>query len=193
MNAESDFQVPIGFELAHEEWLAIGGKEFQEECWSKGNFAYYRTRYWALVRQAIFARDSATCFRCQASAGHVHHLTYDFSGIDHLHPDALVSVCAPCHQLVEYARLAESLISRISSRFSACKGFLEGAPNCRDQTATHVYACLFEYQDEIAELQTLFAAGTPTRVVERNRMRRSMRLLAALGSKTKRTKNGLQP
>ena len=104
VNAESDFQVPIGFDLAHEEWLAIGGKQFQEECWSVGCFAVYRTRYWALVRQAIFARDSATCFRCQASAGHVHHLTYDFIGIDHLHPETLVSVCAPCHQLVEYGK-----------------------------------------------------------------------------------------
>ena len=159
MSAESDFQVPIGFELAHEEWLAIGGKEFQEECWSKGeNFAYYRTRYWALVRQAIFARDSATCFRCQASAGHVHHLTYDFIGIDHLHPEALVSVCAPCHQLVEYARLAESLISRIDRRISLCKGFLEDS--CLDQNAAHVYARLLEYQDELAGLQTLFATGT---------------------------------
>ena len=161
MNAESDFQVPIGFELAHEEWLAIGGKEFQEECWAKENRAYYRTRYWALVRQAIFARDSATCFRCQASAGHVHHLTYDFIGIDHLHTETLVSVCKPCHRMVEYARLAESLISRIDRRISLCEGFLEDSSNCLDQNAAHVYARLLEYQDELAGLQTLFATGTP--------------------------------
>ena len=161
MNAESGFQVPIGFDLAHEEWLAIGDEEFHVKCYSGGYNAFYGTRYWALVRQAVLARDSATCFRCQGSAAYVHHLRYDYFGLDHLHPETLVSICGLCHQLVEYARLAQSLIWRISSRFSVCKGFLEDVPNCRDQTTTHVYACLLEYRDEIAELQTLFAAGTP--------------------------------
>ena len=161
MNAESDFQVSIGFELAHEEWLARGGEKFHIECYSVGYSAYYRTRYWALVRQAIFAKDSATCFRCQASAAHVHHLTYDFIGIDHFHPETLVSVCGPCHQLVEYARRAESLISKISRRILRCKAFIKNRSNCFEQNASYDYARLLEYQDELAELQTLFATGTP--------------------------------
>ena len=177
MNAQLDFQVPIGFELAHAEWLAIGGSKFQEECWESGNYAYYRTRYWALVRQAVGARDSATCFRCQGSAGHVHHLTYDFIGIDHLHPEALISVCAPCHQLVEYARVAESLVSRIHRRISLCRGFLEGRGNCREQNAAHVYARLLEYQDELVGLQTLFATGTP---YKNPRMRRGAKANAGI-------------
>jgi hypothetical protein len=161
MNAESDFPVPVGFDLAHEEWLASGGKEFHEKCYSDIQLNLYRTRYWALVRQAVLARDSATCFRCQGNAGYVHHLSYDFFGEDHLHPDSLVSVCGPCHQMVEYARLAESLISRIYRRISLCEGFLEGSVGCLDQNPAHVYARLLEYQDELAELQTQFAAGTP--------------------------------
>ena len=161
MNTESDFQVPIGFELAHEEWLARGGKEFQMECHAGGYLAYYRTRYWALVRQAIFARDSATCFRCQASAGHVHHLTYDFFGNDHLHPEALVSVCATCHQMVEYARLAEPLISRSNRDIALCIDFLEDRCDCLNQNAVDAYTRLLGNQDRLAELQALFAAGTP--------------------------------
>jgi len=161
VNTESDFQVPIGFELAHQEWLAKGAGKFHEECFSVGYFAYYRTRYWALVRQAIFARDSATCVRCQGSAAHVHHLGYDFLGIDHLHPETLVSVCGPCHQLVEYARRAESLISKISRRIIRAKRFIENRSNCFEQSAAYDYARLLEYQDELAELQALFATGTP--------------------------------
>ncbi len=161
MDAELDFKVPIGFELAHAEWLAIGGKEFQMTCQAGEYRAYYRTRYWALVRQAIFARDSATCFRCQASAGHVHHLTYDFFGNDHLHPEVLVSVCAPCHQMVEYARLAEPLISGSEREIALCTDFLEDRRDSLNKTAADGYTRLLGFQERLAELQSLFAAGTP--------------------------------
>jgi len=160
VNAESDFQVPTGFDFAHEEWLSRGGKEFRRK-YAGADFDYYETRYWALVRQAVLARDSATCFSCQGSAGYVHHLSYNFTGEDHLHPETLVSVCGQCHQMVEYARLAESLMSKMRRRFSLCTGFLEDRRGCLDQNAAHVYARLLEYQDELAELQTLFATGTP--------------------------------
>jgi hypothetical protein len=157
----SELKVPSGFELAHEEWLARGGEEFHTECFSVGYSAFYRTRYWALVRQAVFARDSAACFRCQASAGHVHHLSYDFIGVDHFYPETLISVCGPCHQLVEYARRAESLISRINRRIIRAKQFIKNRSECFEQNAAYDYARLLEYQDNLAELQALFAAEIP--------------------------------
>jgi len=58
--------------------------------------------------------------------------------------------------LVEYARKAESLISRISRRISLCKGFL--SDRYREQNAVHVCARLLEYQDELANLRNLFAS-----------------------------------
>jgi hypothetical protein len=161
VSGELAIQVPTGFELAHEEWLAKGGEEFRRKYYAGAHFDYYQTRYWALVRQAVLARDSATCFRCQGSAGYVHHLTYTSTGEDHLHPETLAPVCGSCHQMVEYARLAESLMSKIRRRISLCTGFLEDRRGCLAQSAAHVYARLLEYQDEIAELQTLFSSGTP--------------------------------
>jgi len=161
MNADSELQVPTGFEIAHEEWLASGGKEFRRKHSIGTHFGYYETRYWALVRQAVLARDSATCFRCQGSAGYVHHLNYNFTGRDHLYPENLVSVCGPCHQMVEYARLAESLMSKIRRRISLCRGFLEDRAGCLDQNAAHVTARFLEYQDELAELEKLFATNMP--------------------------------
>jgi hypothetical protein len=58
--------------------------------------------------------------------------------------------------LVEYARKAEALISRIRHRISASKGFLENARGCANQNATLIYARLLEYRDQLAELQRLF-------------------------------------
>jgi hypothetical protein len=135
---EANVQVPAGFEIAHEEWLANGGKEFRRKFNAGAHYNYYRTRYWALVRQAVLARDSATCFRCRGTASYVHHLNYNFTGEDHLHPEILVSVCGRCHQVVEYARLAESLISKISRRISLCEGFLEDRQGCLDQNGARI-------------------------------------------------------
>ena len=177
MNASENFQVPVGFEVAHEEWLALGGKKFlcmpgkltpvhEASLAARGQHYithsdYYKTRYWALVRQAVLARDSATCFRCREPASYVHHLFYTFRGEDHLHPETLVSICRPCHQIVEYARLAESLLTKIHRRISLCRGFLEDRRGCLDQNAAHVAARLLGYQDELAELEELFTTGTP--------------------------------
>ena len=177
MNTSENFQVPAGFEMAHEEWLALGGKKFlcmpgkltpahEASLAARGQHYithsdYYKTRYWALVRQAVLARDSSTCFRCGGIAGYVHHLFYNFRGEDHLHPETLVSICGTCHQIVEYARLAESLLTKIHRRISLCKGFLEDRQGCLDQNAAHVAARLIGYHDELAELEKLFATGTP--------------------------------
>ena len=176
MNTSDNFQVPAGFEVAHEEWLALGGKKFlclpgkltpahEESLAARGqryitHSDYYKMRYWALVRQAVLARDSSTCFRCRGPASYVHHLSYTFRGEDHLHPETLVSICGPCHQIVEYARLAESLLTKIHRRISLCSGYLKDEPGCLDQDAAHVAARLLGYQDTLAELEKLFATNT---------------------------------
>lgn len=163
MNAGDNFQVPHGFEAAHEEWLACGGQQFRRKHIIGSRYDYYDTRYWALVRQSVLARDSSTCFRCGGIASYVHHLHYTFRGEDHLHPETLVSICGPCHQIVEYARLADSLLTKIRRRISLCKGFLEDRAGCLTQNAVHVTARLLGYQDELAELEELFATKTPYR------------------------------
>ncbi len=143
--------VPPGFEASHAEWLGNGGRTFYQ---ARPDF--YESQYWNLVREAVLNSRGFKCCRCGGEANQVHHLNYDFIGEDHFHPETLVAICRPCHGLVEYARKAESLVSRISRRIALCKGFLDGKPNCRDQNATHVFARLLEYRDELAELQCLF-------------------------------------
>lgn len=149
-------QVPAGFESSHAEWLRMGGQAFRELHRFGPRPDFYRNRYWKLVKEAVLTSRQAKCCRCAQDASQVHHLNYEFVGEDHLHPDTLVAICKSCHGLLEYARKAESLISRISRRMSLCKRFSDGRP-CRDQTAAHVGARLLEYQDELAELRSLFA------------------------------------
>ena len=151
-------QVPTGFEASHAEWLRIGGQTFHELHRFGPRPDFYRSKYWELVKLAVLTSKEFKCCRCSGNANLVHHLNYDCVGEDHLHPEALATVCRSCHGLVEYARKAESLISRISRRISLCKGFL--GDRYREQNPAHVCARLLEYQDELAKLKNLFATKT---------------------------------
>jgi hypothetical protein len=152
--------VPPSFEASHAEWLRIGGQTFRDLQRFGPRPDFYRSQYWKLVKEAVLTSREFKCCRCNGDAAQVHHLNYDCVGEDHLHPETLVAICRPCHGLVEYARKAESLMSRISRRSSLCKGFLEDRRGCLDQNAAHLYARLLEYQDELAELRKLFATET---------------------------------
>src|SRR5581483_897634 len=143
-----------GFEVAHAEWLRIGGPAFREVHRFGPRSDFCRSQYWKLGKEALLVAREFKCCRCTGNANQVHHLNYDYVGEDHLHPETLVAVCRPCHGLVEYARKAESLMSRISRRISLCNGFLEDHRGCLDQNATHIYARLLEYQDELGELRS---------------------------------------
>ena len=148
--------VPTGFEAAHDEWLKIGGQTFRERHRFGAGPEFYRTYYWKLVRDAVLASKGFKCCRCNGDAKLVHHLNYDHVGEDHLHLESMAAVCKSCHGLVEYARNAESLISRISRRISLCKGFL--SDRYREQNPAHICARLLEYQDKLAKLRNLFAS-----------------------------------
>lgn len=151
-------EVPTGFEAAHAEWLHVGGPAFRNAYKLGPEPSFYRSHYWVLVKEAVLASKDFKCCRCTGPAKQVHHLNYYYVGEDHLHPDSLVAICRPCHGLVEYARNAESLISKISRRISLCKGFLND--RYREQNPVHVVARLLEYQDDLAELRRLFTAKT---------------------------------
>src|SRR5665647_536935 len=149
-------QVPPGFETAHAEWLRIGGQTFRERHWCGAGSEFYRSQYWKLVKDAVLTSKGFKCCRCNGDANLVHHLNYDHIGEDYFHPETLAAVCRACHGLIEYARKAESLISRISTRISLCKGFLRD--RYREQNPAHIYARLLDYQDKLAELRNLFAS-----------------------------------
>ena len=152
--------VPPGFEAAHEEWLNQGGWEFKRRVMCYGDAAFYATRYWTLVRKATLERDGFKCFRCSKQANQVHHLHYTFLRQDHLHPEALVSICRPCHGLVEYARNAEDLLSQIRSRIVSCQGFVDGRHGYEDQNPVKVYSRLLEYRKRLSELRGLYESQT---------------------------------
>ena len=149
--------VPAGFEVAHEEWLSKGGKDFFKEYFFSS--AFYETGYWQLVRQCVLVSKNFLCCRCGGEASQVHHLNYDHIGEDHFYPENLAVVCVPCHGLVEYARLTESLVSRIERRISLCEGFIEDTPGCLSQSPAHVYERLLEYQAELNVLIKFFSSG----------------------------------
>ena len=149
-----------GFEAAHAEWVKIGGKTFRDRHRPTVRPDFYRSQYWKLVKEAVLISKSFKCCRCGGDAKQVHHLHYDFIGEDHFHPESLVAICRPCHGLVEHARNAEALISRISRRISLCNGFMEDRRGCLDQNAIHVAARLLEYREDLGELRRLFATQT---------------------------------
>jgi len=142
---ETEFRSAL--ELAHEEWIKHGGKKIFS---SFSEIAFYKTHYWDLVKRAILNRDASLCFRCGGGANQVHHLHYDFRGEDHLHPESLVAVCRPCHGLVEYARIAIELVSKIELKIVSSSS-----------DTIHAYALLLKYQDKLKRLRDGFSSGVP--------------------------------
>ena len=149
--------VPDGFEAPHVVWLRLGGNEFRKRHYPGPDSSYYQSEYWIEVRAAILSRDKHGCFRCGQVATQVHHLHYRHAGEDHLHPESLVSVCFPCHGLVEYARHAEDLASVIRRRTLSCQGFADGRRGFDDQIPVKVYSRLLEYRSRLNALQERYA------------------------------------
>lgn len=150
--------VPTGFEESHAEWLRLGGNDFRSIHRSGAAPAFYRSRYWKLVKNAVLTSREFKCCRCSGVANKVHHLNYRWIGEDHLHPESLAAVCGSCQGLIAYVSNAESLITRISRRISLCKGFM--ADRYREQNPAHICARLLGYRDTLDELRRLFATKT---------------------------------
>ena len=150
---EEQFNIQPGFEAVHDEWLSQGGREFRKTFYESPNRRYYASQYWKLLKQAVFNRDSKKCFRCEGLASQIHHLCYDFTGEEHLHPEVLVSVCKRCHSLAEYARRAESIIRNIDRR----KYFLTKAI----ESDVYVYLRLLEYRSMLARFRRSFESAIP--------------------------------
>src|SRR4051812_40923522 len=91
-------------------WISSIETEVDIKRWTDKPF--YKSTYWSLVRDAILQRDQSHCFRCRETA---------------THPETLISICRPCHGLVEYARKAHSLSHRIAGRISVCEELLRNA------------------------------------------------------------------
>ena len=151
--------VSSGYEAAHREWLAQGGKQFRIRFGLGAQVAFYHTQYWRLVSQATLERDGFKCFRCAEQACQVHHLHYEFMWQDHLHPEALVSVCYGCHGLVEYARKAETLVPIIRRRIYSCQSFVDGMPGSGRGNPVRVFSRLLEYRERLAELTRLYESN----------------------------------
>jgi hypothetical protein len=54
--------------------------------------------YWQDVRTQVLKRDGHKCQSCGSRKNlHVHHLTYEHHGEEHLHLDELQTLCSVCH------------------------------------------------------------------------------------------------
>jgi hypothetical protein len=149
-------QVPTGFEAAQAVWVRLGGVAFRKTYAVGPRSAFYQSEYWKTVKHEFLVSRDFKCCRCTGKATQVHHLNYDHLGEDHLHPDSLVAICRPCHGLVEYARNAGSLMSRIRRRISLGNGFIEGG--YPDQNPTHLFARLLEYKEVLSDLKSRFSS-----------------------------------
>lgn len=148
--------VPKGFEEAHAEWLRSNGTEMRRKFMVGYCPEFYRTTYWKLVKAAVLKRDGSVCCRCAAPANQVHHLDYRRRGEDHFYPDSLLSLCRDCHGLVEYARLAEGMMSTFRYRIARIREFLEGNARSASETPLKSLSRLLEYRDELAGYKAKF-------------------------------------
>jgi len=64
--------------------------------------SYLRTPLWQRTRRRILKRDRRTCVRCGEKAKEVHHLAYTNAVMKGEDDSQLVSLCADCHDKVEF-------------------------------------------------------------------------------------------
>lgn len=97
-------------QLAQMEADRLAGKKFPEDretILQRLGFGDYQSSYlasalWQRIRRRILKRDNHTCFRCSEKATQVHHLTYTEPVLKGEDDSQLVSVCAECHDRIEF-------------------------------------------------------------------------------------------
>jgi hypothetical protein len=60
---------------------------------------FLKTDYWQAIKNFCLERAEHECEACGNSNAilHVHHLTYEHHGLEHLHLDDLIVLCEQCH------------------------------------------------------------------------------------------------
>lgn len=59
---------------------------------------FLKSKYWLALRAYVIVTRGKRCERCGCGyALQVHHLTYDFRGMDHKHIETLLVLCSKCH------------------------------------------------------------------------------------------------
>src|SRR4051812_5234122 len=172
-------------------WVSSIETEVDIKRWTDKPF--YKSTYWSLIRDAILQRDQSHCFRCRETATQVYHLSCRFIGEDHKHPETLISICRPCHGLVEYARKAHSLSHRIAGRISVCEELVRNAVSA--QEALKVSVRLLQYIDSLTLLKADFAGlfadnasggrASPARVTEADYEQHALRMFSDISDSPK--------
>lgn len=97
-------------QLARMEADRLAGKRFPEDretILQRLGFGDYQSSYlasalWQRIRRRILKRDNHACVRCSEKATQVHHLTYTEPVLKGEDDSQLVSVCAECHDRIEF-------------------------------------------------------------------------------------------
>ena len=72
---------------------------------------YRKTRYWKIISKCL--RHYSNCNRCSSKSRlHVHHKSYKYVGIDHLHLDNLEVLCERCHNLEHQHEFTNGLLKK---------------------------------------------------------------------------------
>ncbi|HEY0939245.1 MAG TPA: hypothetical protein VGE08_04020 [Steroidobacter sp.] len=63
---------------------------------------YLQSPFWFLIRNVVLFRDGFKCRVCAAKASAVHHISYEPGVLYGMNLEPLVSICDPCHELIEF-------------------------------------------------------------------------------------------
>jgi hypothetical protein len=63
---------------------------------------YLQSPFWFVIRNIVLFRDAFRCRVCAAKATAVHHISYDADVLYGKNLEPLVSICDPCHDLIEF-------------------------------------------------------------------------------------------
>lgn len=70
---------------------------------------YLQSPFWFVIRNIVLFRDSFECAVCRAKATSVHHHRYDVDVLYGKDLSALVSLCDPCHKLIEFDEIGKKV------------------------------------------------------------------------------------
>lgn len=63
---------------------------------------YLKSELWRRVRSSVFIVNGTTCKCCGGGADQVHHMNYSEATLQGRRLDALIPICRPCHEKIEF-------------------------------------------------------------------------------------------
>jgi hypothetical protein len=89
--------------------LEMGYKDYAE---------YLKSPLWGKIRKSVLVRDGKKCCRCDQKANQVHHRDYTREALMGDDTSDMVSICAACHEFIEYLGTAKLDLATANARLT---------------------------------------------------------------------------